>query len=79
MEQELISIGFILLFIGLFLIVLGGISGGSGKSYVAVGGFVGPIPFGFANNPRMLRIITIITICLFILFFLTPVILRYLR
>lgn len=51
--ERLVNIGIILLFVSIILIVIGGLSG-KGDSKVAVGGFIGPIPFGFMNDKRML-------------------------
>jgi len=47
-----------LIFVG-FALVLIGLNAGKGDPavQVGVGGFIGPIPFGFANSPTILYII----------------------
>lgn len=60
--KQLIPIGILVIFIGMILIFIGALSSTKEKTdtKVAVGGFIGFIPFGFANDKRMLY--TIITI-----------------
>ena len=55
--ERLIPIGFIVILIGFAILVLGSFNSGSGDSArpkVAVGGFIGFIPFGFMNDRKML-------------------------
>jgi uncharacterized membrane protein len=53
--MRLIEIGIAVVFLGIVLIIIGSFAKPSdGKAKVAVGGFIGPIPFGFANDKRML-------------------------
>jgi len=57
--QQLIGIGIALVFIGIGIILAGslmhaGKSNGGVDTKFAVGGFIGFIPFGFANDKRML-------------------------
>ena len=68
--ENLALIGVILLIIGIILILVGSLQG---NVKVGVGGFIGPLPFGFANDPRMLQLVIILTIIIaavFILFLL---------
>ncbi len=61
--KQLIPIGILVIFLGMILIFIGALSSikeGKTDSKIAVGGFIGFIPFGFANDKRMLY--TIITI-----------------
>lgn len=55
--NNLISIGTALLFLGIFLIFLGTFleasKSGKTENKVAIGGFIGFIPFGFANDKRL--------------------------
>lgn len=67
MSQYLIIIGFVLLFVAIFLIIIGSILS-TKETKFAFGGFVGPIPFGFANDPRILWIMIGIMIALIIIF-----------
>ena len=54
MNQNLISIGIIILFIGIAIIFIGSLSGADNtNSKVAVGGIIGFIPFGFGNDKRL--------------------------
>ena len=48
------QIGLALLVIGIVLISIGGLSG-KGETKMAVGGFIGFIPFGFSNDPKLAR------------------------
>lgn len=57
-SSQLIIIGIIVIFIGMFMVFFGSIAGmQKGESKVAVGGFIGFIPFGFANDKRMLWVV----------------------
>lgn len=78
MKMDLIPIGILIIFIGFIIIFIGALSGmGKGESKVAVGGFIGFIPFGFANDKRMLWIVIGIMAALLIFFILMN--LRFLR
>lgn len=55
--KQLISLGILAIFFGMMLIFIGALSSikeGKTDSRIAVGGFIGFIPFGFANDKRML-------------------------
>ncbi|MBW2994801.1 DUF131 domain-containing protein [Candidatus Woesearchaeota archaeon] len=54
--MRLVEIGIIVVLIGIIIIVIGSFlqKPADGKTKVAVGGLIGPIPFGFANDKRML-------------------------
>lgn len=67
--EQLIAVGFIFILIGIFLIIIGSIlSSGKGETKIAVGGFIGPVPFGFANEKNMLYLVMFISLIMFILF-----------
>lgn len=69
--EHLVLIGIIVVFIGIFLIILGSLLEASeGKTKFAVGGFIGPIPFGFASEKGMLYLVIAISLVLFVLFVL---------
>lgn len=70
-------LGFLLVFVGMAIIVVGGLIGEGGEANVAVGGFIGPIPFGFANNSKMLKLLYVVLAAVFIFFFAVPVVMRY--
>lgn len=68
MAQELVTIGFILLFVAIALIIIGAATGGKTDTKYAVGGFIGPIPFGFGNDPKIVWAVLIISVVLLVLF-----------
>jgi len=74
MEEQLIFIGFLVVFVGIIIIFIGSFLSASkpkeSKFEWGVGGFIGPIPFGFGNNPKMVYLIMIVSLILFILFFI---------
>lgn len=61
MNQEIAVLGMILVFIGIALLAFS-TAGEKGKVHIGVGGFIGPIPFGFATEKNMLYLTLIITI-----------------
>jgi len=73
--ENLIVIGIILLFAGIMLIIVGSISSAKNVKF-GFGGFIGPIPFGFANDPRLLWIVIIVTI-VFLIIFIFPILSRF--
>jgi len=40
---------------------------GASNAKIAVGGFIGPIPFGFGNDKNLVWFVTIISLVLFLL------------
>ena len=69
MEETLIKFGIILIFVGFLMVFLGAIlSAKSENVKFGFGGFIGPIPFGFANDPRMLVLIIAISLLILLLF-----------
>ena len=68
--EQLISLGIIIIFIG-FIIIFFGILKGSketaSKTRITVGGFIGPIPFGFGNNKNFVRFAAVLSIVLFLI------------
>ncbi len=67
--ENFASIGFVLILIGILIIIIGSISGKPDVKF-GFGGFIGPIPFGFANDPRMLWIVIGISAVILLLFIL---------
>jgi len=78
--EQLISLGILLIIIG-FIVVFFGLLIGSKESTsntkVAVGGFIGPIPFGFGNDKNLVWFVTILSLVLFLLWLFFS--LRYVR
>jgi uncharacterized membrane protein len=71
MANWLLPIGLILLFVAIAFIAIGSIaSSGKAETKVAVGGVIGFIPFGFANDKKMLWFAMIFTAVLFVFFIL---------
>ena len=66
MSDQLIFFGIIFIFIGILLLMLGSLSGENGKVEFGVGGFIGPVPFGWASSPRMLKWVMIISIAVMV-------------
>ena len=68
--EQLISLGVLLVFIGFIVIFIGTFmaakEGTTSKSKVAVGGFIGPIPFGFGNDKNLVWFVTILSLVLFL-------------
>jgi len=54
--ERLFYFGLVLIFIGIFLIIISSFSLKE-KTKIAVGGFIGFIPFGFANDKKMLYLL----------------------
>ena len=66
MNETLFIFGLVFIIIGVLFLI-----SSAGKAKIAVGGFIGPVPFGFANSPEMLKwvIVFSIVVLLFFLFF----------
>ena len=55
MNQQIISIGILVILLGFAIVFIGSFLGTQkSETKVAVGGFVGFIPFGFANDRKLL-------------------------
>tara|TARA_Y100000310_G_C20699991_1_gene828848 strand:- start:3734 stop:3970 length:237 start_codon:yes stop_codon:yes gene_type:complete len=55
MNQQLLTIGILVILIGFVMVFIGALSGTQkSETKVAVGGFIGFIPFGFANDSKLL-------------------------
>ncbi len=69
--EELIKIGLLLIFAGMLLTVIGALLSAKGEDVkVAVGGFIGPIPFGFANDTKLLVLVIALSLICLIAFLL---------
>lgn len=66
-EANLVSIGIILIFLGFLLIFVGTLTGKT-DAKVGVGGIIGFLPFGFGNDPQIVKLAIIISAVLAILF-----------
>ncbi len=68
--EELIKIGIVVIFTGMLLTIIGILLSAKTENVkVAVGGFIGPIPFGFANDTKLL-VLLIIALFLFVIILL---------
>ena len=68
--EQIIGIGMALIFIGFMIVFIGTFFGAKEtgtKTKVAVGGFIGPIPFGFGNDKNLIWFVTILSIVLFLM------------
>jgi uncharacterized membrane protein len=73
MEQSLVILGFVVILIGIFIIIVASLLGEEGEKRIhwGFGGFIGPIPFGFASERGILYVIITICVILFILYLLS--------
>ena len=65
--EQLITVGVLVIVIGFIIVFLGILKGAkeSGiKTKVAVGGFIGFIPFGFGNDKNLVWLVTILSLTL---------------
>ena len=77
MNQNLLSLGILIIFIGFIIVFTGALSNvKKGDAKFAVGGFVGFIPFGFANDKRMLWVVIGIMSMLVLFFVILPYLFR---
>ncbi len=71
--EQLVTVGMVVVFVGIALIIIGALSGGGaggGKGSEVkwgVGGFIGPLPFGFANDKWMLYLVIALSMVVFII------------
>ena len=68
MKMDLVTIGFILLAAGTLFIILG-----SGSAKFAVGGFIGPVPFGFGSDPQLTKLAVLVS-AIAVIFFVVLII-----
>jgi len=67
--EQLISIGVLMIVVGFFIVFFGMFMGAketTSKTKVAVGGFIGPIPFGFGNDKNLVWFVTILSLVVFL-------------
>lgn len=67
--EQLISLGILLIIIGFTIVFFGlfkAAKEGTSKSKVAIGGFIGFIPFGFRTDKTLLWFATILSLVLFL-------------
>lgn len=67
--EQIVSLGIVIIFIGFIIVFFGMLKGAkeaSAKTKVAVGGFIGPIPFGFGNDKNLVWFVTILSLALFL-------------
>lgn len=67
--EQLISLGILFIVIGFIIVFFGvfmGAKQGASGAKVAVGGFIGPIPFGFGNDKNMVWFVAMLSLVLFL-------------
>ena len=72
MDHNLISSGILIILIGFALVFIGALTQaftGKSDTKVAVGGFIGFIPFGFANDKRMMWVLIALMAVVLVFFF----------
>ncbi len=70
MSEKIILTGTLLIFIGILIVVIGSIltiQSSNTKTNLAIGGFIGPIPFGFFSSKGMFWIWLAIFATLFVI------------
>jgi len=73
MTDKIITIGIGLILFGILLLIIGSLidlTKPNTKTDIAVGGFIGPIPFGFFTEKRMFWVWLLILIVLIIFYFI---------
>ena len=72
-KDWLLTFGVFLIFLGIFLITLYSFYSSKENTRVefAIGGFIGPIPFGFATQKELLVIIIMLSMVALIIFLLS--------
>jgi len=66
--EQLINIGVLMIIMGFVIVFFGVLKGAketNSKTKVAVGGFIGFIPFGFGNDKNLVWFVTILSLALF--------------
>ncbi len=74
MENQLATIGIVFVLVGVFLLIAGSLLGlktakTDSKLKYSIFGLIGPIPFGFANDKRMLYFSIALTLILLVFFY----------
>ena len=72
MNYNTISLGILVILIGFALVFIGALtqaSTGKSDTKVAVGGFIGFIPFGFANDKKMMWVLIALMAVVLVFFF----------
>ena len=78
--EYVISLGVFFIIIGfiiVFLSALSASSGGASKTKVAIGGFIGPIPFGFGNDKNLVWFVTVLSAALILFWLFSLRIIKY--
>ena len=69
--KELIPLGIVIILIGFIVVIIGSLSSmKTSDTKVAVGGFIGFIPFGFANDKGLLKVVIGLSVAVFIFWIL---------
>ena len=77
--EQLISLGILLILIGIIIVFFGVLKGnkeGSSATKIAFGGFIGPIPFGFGNDKNLVWFVTVLSLVIFIIWLLFSIRIR---
>ena len=65
-EINLVPIGIAIIVIGFLIVIIGSL--GSKDVKVGVGGIIGFIPFGFGNDPQLVKIAVIVSVVMALVF-----------
>ncbi|MDP7244695.1 MAG: hypothetical protein QF568_05090 [Flavobacteriales bacterium] len=77
MNNNLIPIGILVILIGFALVFIGALTSTNKDTKVAVGGFIGFIPFGFGNDKRLVWALVVLMGLALIFFFAMNLFLQY--
>ena len=65
--DQIVSLGILIIVIGFIVVFFGALkSSNDSNTKVAVGGFIGFIPFGFGNDKRMVWFVTALSAVIFL-------------
>jgi len=65
MNYQLLSLGILIILVGFAFVIISSLTGSQkGDTKIAVGGFIGFIPFGFINDKKMMYVLIAITFIL---------------
>lgn len=72
--EQFVNIGILMIIAGFLIVFFGALMGAKegtpSKSKVAVGGFIGFIPFGFGNDKKLVWFAAILSVVLFLVWIL---------
>ena len=74
--DQLINFGVLLMIVGFAIVFFGVLKGSkemTSNTKVAIGGFIGPIPFGFGNDKNLVWLVAILSLIVFLVLIFTSI------